>query len=161
MSQATLEQIAKSLQNYISAMNDLKNHGVLNNKKDFTGQIGEWLVESIYEGKRASSGIQKGWDVEVNGKHIQVKSHAKAETTPAKFTVVEKESTERIDELIIVVFTFDYKLKTFYKIAWDKALTFIEKSGRKNPRYEIQWSKLKDFEIKKEDLPHQEIVSLF
>lgn len=46
MSNATLEQIAKSLQDYITAMNDLKNHGVLNNKKDFTAQIGERLVLS-------------------------------------------------------------------------------------------------------------------
>lgn len=161
MEKDSLEKIALSLKCYITAMNELKGHGVLNNKKDFTGQIGEWLVESIYEGKRATSGIQKGWDVEVNGKHIQVKSHAKAETTSARFSVVEKVSTERIDELIIVVFTFDYKLKAFYKIAWEKALSLIEPSGIAKPRNEIQWSKLKNFEIKKEDLPHQEIVSLF
>lgn len=41
---------------------------------DFSYQIGEWLVEMIYEGKRATSGIQKGWDVDGKGKHLLVKA---------------------------------------------------------------------------------------
>ena len=90
-------------------MKTLRDEGILINKKDFTCQIGEWLVAMLYDGKRATSGIQKGWDVDVMGTHIQVKAHAKVETNSAKFSAVDKDSTERIDELVIVVFTFDYK----------------------------------------------------
>ena len=142
-------------------MKTLRDEEILINKKDFTCQIGEWLVEMLYGGKRATSGIQKGWDVDVKGKHIQVKAHAKAETNSAKFSAVDKDSTEIIDELIIVVFTFDYKLKAFYKVPWKEALPHIKLRGIQKPRNEINWSAIKNFKIEKENLPHQEIVSLF
>lgn len=156
-----LQSKAKALDSFFKAMKTLRDEEILINKKDFTCQIGEWLVEMLYNGKRATSGIQKGWDVDVKGKHIQVKAHSKAETNPAKFSAVDKNSTERIDELIIVVFTFDYKLKAFYKVPWEIAYPRIKLRGKKNPRNEITWSSIKEYKIEKEDLPQQEIVSLF
>lgn len=152
---------ATALKVFLEAMKTLRDEGILINKKDFTGQIGEWLVEMIYIGKRATSGIQKGWDVNVKGKYIQVKAHSKAETNKASFSAVEKESTERIDELIIVVFTFDYKLKAFYKVPWEIAYPKIKLRGKKTPRNEIAWSSIKDYKIELKQLPRQEIVSLF
>lgn len=139
----------------------MRDKGIRINKKDFTCQIGEWLVEMLYEGKRATSGNQKGWDVDVKGKRIQVKAHAKAESNKASFTAVHKDSSERIDEFIIVVFTFDYKLKAFYKVPWKDALPNIKLRGKKNPRNEITWRSIRNFKVEKERLPHQEIVSLF
>lgn len=156
-----LKNKATALKAFLEAMKTLRDEGILINKKDFTCQIGEWLVEMLYEGKRATSGIQKGWDVDVKGRHIQVKAHAKAETNKASFSAVDKDSTERIDELIIVVFTFDYKLKAFYKVPWEIAYPKIKLRGKKNPRNEITWSSIKDYKIEKENLPRQEIVSLF
>ncbi len=152
---------AQALDSFFKAMKTLREQGILINKKDFTCQIGEWLIEMLYNGKRAISGIQKGWDVDVNGKHIQVKAHAKAETNNAKFSAIDKNITERIDELIIIVFTFDYKLKAFYKIPWKDALPHIKLRGIQKPRNEINWSAIKNFKIRKENLPHQEIVALF
>jgi len=73
-----LENKAKALKVFLETMKILRDEKILINKKDFTGQIGEWLVEMLYGGKRAASGIQKGWDVEVDGKHIQVKAHTKS-----------------------------------------------------------------------------------
>jgi hypothetical protein len=161
MAKSDLKDKAKALDNFFNAMKELREQGILINKKDFTCQIGEWLVEMIYEGKRATSGIQKGWDVDVKGKHIQVKAHAKAEANNAKFSAVDKDSTETIDELIIVVFTFDYKLKAFYKVPWNVALPLIKLRGKKTPRNEITWSSIKAYKIEIKQLPHQEIVSLF
>ncbi len=152
---------ATALKAFLEAMKTLRNERILINKKDFTCQIGEWLVEMLYEGKRATNGIQKGWDVDIKGKHIQVKAHAKAETNKASFTAVDKDSTETIDELIIVVFTFDYKLKAFYKIPWEFAYLNIKLRGKKTPRNEITWNSIKRFKIENENLPHQEVVSLF
>ena len=130
----SIETKSKALDSFFQAMKALRDEEILINKKDFTCQIGEWLVEMLYDGKRATSGIQKGWDIDVKGKHIQVKAHAKAETNNAKFSAVDKNSTERIDELIIIVFTFDYKLKEFYKAPWNFALPHIKLRGKKTPR---------------------------
>ena len=55
------------LKNYFDALRALKNAEITSNKKDFTCQIGEWLVSEIYEGTRAFSGIQKDWDIDLNG----------------------------------------------------------------------------------------------
>lgn len=156
-----LKNKATALKAFLEAMKTLRDEGILINKKDFTCQIGEWLVEMLYGGKRATSGIQKGWDVDVNSKHIQVKAHAKAEGNNNKWTKVDRDSTERIDELIVVVFTHDYKLKEFYQVPWQDAVPHIKLRGKKNPRNEINWSAIKNFKIEKENLPHQEIVSLF
>lgn len=142
-------------------MKKLRDEKILINKKDFTCQIGEWLVEILYNGKRATSGIQKGWDVDISGKHIQVKAHAKAEGNKNRWSAVEKETTETIDELIIVVFTFDYKLKEFYKAPWLKAIPHIKLRGKKKPRYEINWNAIKEFKIELNTLPSQDIISLF
>src|ERR1700735_2371695 len=106
-----LKSKKRALVNFFEAMEALRREGVLINKKDFTCQIGEWLVEMIYDGKRAQSAIQKGWDINANGKYIQVKAHAKAENNNSRRTKIDKNSAEKIDELIIVVFTPNYKLK--------------------------------------------------
>ncbi len=156
-----LESKAFALDNFFKAIKILRNEGILINKKDFTCQIGEWLVEMLCDGKRATSGIQKGWDVDVNGKHIQVKAHAKAEGNKNRWSAVDKDSTERIDELIIVVFTFDYKLKEFFRVPWLDALPHINSRGKKNPRFEINWNAIKEFKIDLKTLPSQDIISLF
>lgn len=155
------DKIKKSLDDLFSAIKSLREEGMLINNKDFTGQLGEWLVEMIYEGKRASSGIQKDWDVDVNGRHIQVKTHAKAESTTARWSSINKKTAEKVDELIILVFSFDYKLKEFYKVPWNEAILNIKLTGVKSPSYSIYWSSIKSYKIQLQDLPHKEIVSLF
>lgn len=52
-----INDLKTALHNYFQSLNSLKELGVVTNKKDFTSQIGEWLVEKIYCGKRAESGI--------------------------------------------------------------------------------------------------------
>ena len=69
-----INDLKTALQTYFQSLNRLKELGVTTNKKDFTSQIGEWLVEKVYCGKRAESGIQKYWDIESNLGKIQVKT---------------------------------------------------------------------------------------
>jgi hypothetical protein len=152
------KQIA--LKQFLEALKILREEGVLINKKDFTCQLGEWIVETVYDGKRAISGIQKGWDVDVKGHHIQVKAHAKATTNSAKFSVVSNKSIEKIDELIIVVFTADYKLERFYKIPWMEALKHIHPRGEAK-RPELNWSDVERFRQELHKIPRQDIIQFF
>ena len=55
---------------FYNLMADLKDLDVLINKKDFTCQIGEWLVASLYDGERSTNGIQKDWDIKVGEKNV-------------------------------------------------------------------------------------------
>lgn len=54
--------MSESIKKYVQIIAELRDANILTNKKDFTGQIGEWLVAQLYNGKRATSANQKGWD---------------------------------------------------------------------------------------------------
>jgi hypothetical protein len=153
-----LTEIKNAIHDYLSALQKMRQLNIAPNSKDFTSQLGEWLVEQIYEGKRAESGIQRYWDVLVENKKIQVKTHAKASKTDARWSYIKFNIHADIDELIIIVFTEDYKLKEFLKVDWNDALPLIktEKDGDK-----IYWNHLKEFQENIKNLPKQEVISLF
>lgn len=152
------KEIKKLLDNYIHTMAQLKEHGVTLNKKDFTAQIGEWLVAELFGGERAASGIQKYWDIKVGNKYIQVKTHSKASSTNARWSAVKHDGKAQIDEIITVVFTPNYKIKEFYKTPWKEALNLIKRQKQRDVLY---WNDQKNFQVKIEDLPNQHLVALF
>jgi hypothetical protein len=150
-----------AIENYITAIEELHTLGILKSKHDFTSQIGEWLVETLYDGKRAESSIQKGWDIDVNGWHIQVKAHAKSLRNINRWSCVDKNLTDKIDELIIIEFTPYYKILNFYKVPWVIAISHIKERNILSPRFELSWSNLEAFKINLNDLPKQNVVALF
>jgi hypothetical protein len=150
------KDIDKALQDFSKAMQRFRELGIVTNKKDFTCQLGEWLVASLFDGARALSGNQKDWDIIINGKKVQVKSHAKAPLTKAKWSYVKNCPDHELDELITVVFTHDYKLKEFYKTPWHIAR---KKLHKKSDRFTIRWNQQNKLELT--HLPKQELVKLF
>ena len=63
---------------FLEAYGHLKRLGVVNNKKDFTCQLGEFLVAELFDGKLAESSTQKDWDVQFsNGNRVQIKTQCK------------------------------------------------------------------------------------
>jgi hypothetical protein len=151
----------KAIENYITSLQELHTLGILKSKHDFTSQIGEWLVETIYDGKRAVSSIQKGWDIDVNGYHIQVKAHAKSEGNNNRWSAVDRNETEKIDELIIIEFTPYYKILKFYKVPWTEAIKHIKSRNIKSLRFELSWSNIETFNVNLDDLPKQNVISIF
>lgn len=137
---------------------ELKDFGVLINKKDFTCQIGEWLIANLYDGERSTNGIQKDWDIKVGEKKIQVKAHSKAANNSASWSAVKNSANAQIDELIIVVFFEDYKLKALYKLNWQVALLKIRRSGNRDV---INWRDIEEYKIPIANLPKQHLIKLF
>ncbi|PPL04273.1 hypothetical protein [Parapedobacter indicus] len=156
----------EALTRFFEAIDGLRDQGIVINQKDFTGQLGEWLVEVILNGKRATNACQGGWDVDVNGCRVQVKTHAKDDTNRTAWTSLANPSSEIADELIIIVFTKTYKLKAFYRVPWDQAVSLIRtttarKNDREIIRHKIHW---KDIVMYSQDigmLPKQDIISFF
>lgn len=130
----------------------------MTNKKDFTSQIGEWLVQEIYSGKRAESGIQKYWDIESNLGKIQVKSHSKSKTTTARWSAIKYDVVAEVDFVVIVVFTEEYQLKEFYQVPWKDCLNLIR---RNKDRDVLMWDHIVDYQLNISHLTNQEIVSIF
>ena len=156
-----MEKEKLAIEQYITAIQALHTLGILKSQHDFTSQIGEWLVETLYDGKRAESSIQKGWDIDVNGYHIQVKTHAKAEGNNNRWSAVDRNETEKIDELIIIEFTPYYKILKFYKVPWTEAKKHIKSRNIKSPQYKLSWSDIETFNISLYDLPKQNVISIF
>jgi hypothetical protein len=151
-------EIKNQLKIFFKTLKELKNLGVTPNSKDFTSQLGEWLVMEIFNGERAQSGIQKNWDGIVEGKKYQVKSHAKSESNKNNWSYVNYDHDADIDFIVIIIFSPEYKLMDFYKISWKECLTLIRlrKYGKV-----INWRNLKNYKINLNELNNQEIVLIF
>lgn len=152
------KEINIALKKFLTSLKELKRLGLTTNRKDFTSQIGEWLVSEIFEGRLADSAIQQYWDIKFADKYIQVKTHSKSATTTARWSEIKYDENAPIDELIIIVFTPDYKLKEFYKTPWSEVLKLIRKQKHRDV---IQWDDLIKYKIEIDDLPKQELISLF
>jgi hypothetical protein len=149
-----------ALKDFFRAWKNLKDLKVLNNKKDFTSQLAEFIVASIYEGDLSTNSIQKDWDVILrDNRKIQVKSHAKATTNNNKFTPVPYKEDASIDLFVIIVFTEEYKIKHFYEIPWYK---LWELSQNDKARRLVRWSKLNHFDRLSEiEFTDNELLKLF
>lgn len=152
------EKLKTAFENYFKALNELKALGVTQNKKDFTSQLGEWLVETLYDGKRAENGIQKYWDIASALGKIQVKTHAKASSNKARWSAIKYDVDSNVDYVVILVFTEDYKLREFYKVPWKKCLDLIKRNKNRDV---LMWDHLKKHQIPIDELPKQELVALF
>lgn len=103
----------------------LKSQGVLRNQKDFTSQLGEYVVLEMFSGELAESGIQAGWDlIDGNGKKVQVKSHAKAESTVVRSTPF-KYTEREFDDLCIVRFTPNYADVMVHRLTFEEAQSLV------------------------------------
>jgi hypothetical protein len=153
-----INDLKTALHNYFQSLSRLKELGVVTNKKDFTSQIGEWLVEEVYSGKRADSGIQKYWDIESNIGKIQVKTHSKSKTTTARWSAIKYDVDAEVDFVVIVVFSEDYQLIEFYQVPWKNCLNLIR---RNKDRDVLMWDHIKEYEQNISQLKNQEILSIF
>ena len=52
------ETLKIAFENYFKALNELTTLGITQNKKDFTSQLGEWLVETLFDGKISEIGLR-------------------------------------------------------------------------------------------------------
>src|SRR5882724_2134124 len=121
----------------------LREHGVVRSER-FTGELGEWLAETAYKGKRAKSVTQKGWDVEITENAskllLQVKAHAKGKGNNAKWTEIDQDSVKLFDRLIIIVLSDDYYIKNWFDIPKDALLKILIPSGKS---YVVRWDDAK------------------
>jgi hypothetical protein len=153
------EIIKMAILDYLNALKKLKTLKIINNKRDFTSQLGEWLIAELYSGKIASNGKQKDWDLQINDKFIQVKSHSKATTTKRRETDFVYNDNAKVDFFIIIIFDENYKLENIYKIPWQEACRI--KSKTKNPV--IRWKDVhNDYRIDFEkEFPNNKLLSTF
>lgn len=149
-------QIRAAIDNLVCAKERLSALRVIRSER-LVGEIGEWLFTAIYGGTRATSSSQKGWDVKLDEKRVQVKTHAKGDKNNARWTELNYDNNA-FDEIAILVFTRTFHLKEFYRAPSVTVMQRAENSGKQKI---VKWDKLKDCRIDLDKLPHQEIVALY
>lgn len=137
----------KAIEDFLLCLRKLNELKIFNSRRDFTSQLGEWLIAEMYDAELAESGKQKDWDMKVGQTKIQVKTHSKAKTTNRANTDFKYDENADIDIFIIVVFTDEYKIKTIYELPW-KVAVGLKTKHTKDPV--ITWSQI----------PNQYIVDL-
>jgi hypothetical protein len=87
-----------------------------------------------------------------------VKTHAKASSNNNLWSSIKYDVDSNVDYVVIVVFSEDFKLREFYRVPWINCLDLIR---RNKDRDVLMWHHLKDYKIEIDQLPKQDIVSLF
>ncbi len=149
------------LNQFCDAKKALRERGVIRSER-FTGELGEWLVETAHRGQRAEGTTQKGWDIKLmcDGEplKLQVKAHAKGDNNPAAWTNISRDSLEHFDRLVIVVMTNDYFIKQWLEIPVEDVGRLIVQSGKSTI---IKWDDATDFIVDWKSLPGYQDISDF
>jgi len=151
-------RIERAIKDYIRVKREFAELNIATTERSLISEVGEWFVEAIFDGKRADNKVQADWDVMVDNKKIQVKTHAKALSNKAARTTIKYAKDAQIDEVIIIVFSPSLKLRHFYIIPWELLYKKIKQVGGKS---QVYWKDLSGFERPIKDLPKQELVALF
>lgn len=149
-------KVRKSLDNLAKAKQELRDLHVIRSER-LVGEIGEWFFTALYGGERAKSSTQKDWDIVLDGKKIQIKTHAKGDKNNARWSVLKFNGNE-FDELVIIVLSKEFYLKEFFRVEANFLSNLIEKSG---DRTIIKWDKLSNYKIKVNNLPNEQIIKSF
>jgi hypothetical protein len=136
------QAVSEIFSRFIDSYNGLKEHHVLRNQKDITGQLGEWVASVLYNASIAANGINQVWDlVDALGIKYQVKSHAKSPTTAARWTKIDYPGDAPINFIIIVVFDPNYRLQELYKIPFHETLRLRTGS------FILNWSQVNEYKV--------------
>lgn len=60
--------------------------------------------------------MQKYWNIDFSLGKIQVRRHAEAISTNARWSAIQYDIDSNVDFLIIIIFSEDFKINEFYEI---------------------------------------------
>lgn len=153
-----INSISFYLKMYLDSIQKLKELKVINTRRDFTSQLGEWFVSKLVNGEISANGIQKDWDINANGNLIQVKSHSKANTTSARWSEIKYKAGAKIDFIAIVVFDLNYRVEEFYFLSWSDCLPLIRNQKHQSV---LNWRDIINFRVDLNKFKQNEIISMF
>jgi hypothetical protein len=144
-----MNQSIAAVKQLSDAIKLLKTTGVIRSRR-FTGDIGEWYVEQLYNAEKPTSQTQKGWDLilPATGERLQVKTQSFDQQN--RWNYLESESN-LFDRLIVVILTDSFSLRNLYDVPAAE-LTAIIRVGKENKPY-YHWDDLIRWQIDPKNLP--------
>ena len=149
-------KVRKYVDAHVEAKRMLRELDVIRSER-LVGELGEWFAEAVFGGQRAKSTSEKGFDILNQGRKVQVKNHAKGDGNNARWTEFKYQRGE-FDDFIIIVMSKELLLKEVYKIPENIVFERINESKKQRV---LDWNAYSDYSIPLEELPNQDLVSLF
>lgn len=147
----TMNPVRMELDKICAAKKALEHLGVVRSER-FTAEVGEYIASQLFSHERARTTSNKGWDLQSRcGEKIQVKAHAKGPANRCSTTYIQ--DFDLFDTLIIVVMTWDYRIKAVYRMPKAEA----EKRSTMKPkdrRFELPWRLCEEFRVTPLSHPH-------
>lgn len=104
-------------------------------KISITGEVGEVLVCKKLSLSLATDFLSAGFDAfDTQGKKVQIKTRRESRCKPQRDNMrIGRFSEHQFDYGILAILDPDYKLKEIWKADYDKIMTIVEKTPRRNP----------------------------
>ena len=152
----TAKDVRIAIDKIVEGKKSLRELDVIRSER-LVGEIGEWLAEKIFGGERAISSSQKGYDLIIDGKKYQIKTHAKGDKNNARWTQFNYSKGE-FDYFIIIVMSKEIYLKEVYLIDEETLFNRIDETKKQRV---VDWDKYQEFKKTLGQLPNQEVVKEF
>jgi hypothetical protein len=139
----------EAITNFANALKLMKNSGVIRSGR-YTGDIGEWLVEQLYQGKRSTKMTEKGWDVMIDnsGDQLQVKT----QTYDPKNTWNYFDSPQNdFTRFVQIILTDDILIQDIFDVPRLDFLKILRKG--KDNKLSYKWNELKKWRVVPNSLP--------
>ncbi len=148
--------VRQYLDSLVEAKRMLRELDVIRSER-LVGELGEWFAEAVFGGARAVSTSEKGHDIINRGRKVQVKTHAKGDNNNARWTEFKYRRGE-FDDFIIIVMTKEFRLKEVYHIPEEVVFERINEDKKQRV---LDWDAYPEYSVPLDELPNQELVSLF
>jgi hypothetical protein len=132
-----MNEVIEAIDSMHASVRKLKSLGVIRSQK-WTADYGEWLVAKLLDCDLAQSRVQEGWDVEIKGRKVQVRTSF----IPQKGSRYTRcKTSDEFDELIVVGLTDNMRIGKMYRIDKEQLKPIIRNG--KEPR--VNWTDLEPY----------------
>jgi hypothetical protein len=149
-----MSEVRDLINTIVGAHTRLRELGVMRTQR-FHADLGEWLAEIIFNGSRSSNPIEKHWDVLIDKRKVQVKTHAKSSSNSNARTLIKCDDQRQFDELILIILSQAFYIKAIYRISKAKLKTLLDADSK------ISWKKLSKFQIPNDQLSRIDAIRPF
>src|SRR5262245_47959495 len=130
------------------AISALRVTGVIRSRR-FMGDLGEWYVAQLYDGRIADNQVEKGWDVQlVDGTRLQVKTQS---YDPQNRWNYLDSDPAHFNRLVVVILTDTFTLRDLYDIPGAN-LDDVLRTGGDGRRFYL-WDALAPWRVDPRTLP--------
>ncbi|MCC7354526.1 MAG: hypothetical protein IT330_12320 [Anaerolineae bacterium] len=147
--QSLTDNAIEAVKSLSRAIRELRAAGVIRSRR-FTGDLGEWYVEQLYNAERPRSQTQKGWDILLPecGERLQVKTQS---FDPQNRWNYLDSDPSLFDRLVLIILTDSLTIRNLYDIPTSELHSLLRVGKEKKPYY--HWDDFAPWRVDPRKLP--------